>query len=231
MDYGPIATKIKNLNPDVVDFVQNTGEQDVNIMSALKDAGYKGKFMPGAGLDTTTLDNLVKKVGADYIEGMLMIDTDPRQIPSSTSDEYITSLVAAYTTEYGSFKTDGCFWVGGWFVLRDAIAATKSVDTTALADYLSKSPPATKTLVGYTQLYARPDLKQNRTTDGPPGCGMGIVQGGQMVYKGQLTCQDDYIVSIKSLDLLSIYQPYWDKYGKPQFPDEPSQVTWDFLTK
>jgi len=234
VDYGPIATKIMSQNPDVVDFVMNTGEQDVNLIAALKDAGYKGKFMPGAGLDTSTLANLVTKVGAAYVEGMLMLDTDPRQIPSSINDPYLSSLVAAYTTEYGTFKTDGCFWVGGWFVLRDAINATKSVDTAVLKGYLEKSPPATKDLVGYTQLFARPDIKQDRTVDGPPGCGYGIVQGGQMVYKGQFTVQDEYIVTIKAMNLLSVYQPYWDKYGKPTFPAEEaplSKLSWDDVTE
>ena len=43
--------------------------------------------------------------------------------------------------------------------------------------------------------------------------------------------KDQYLASIKSYNLLAAYQPYWDKYGKPQFPDEPSLLDYPDLTK
>jgi len=230
MDFGPIATKIKSLNVDVVDFVQSTGEQVVNIVTALKEAGWKGYVAPGAGLDTATLANLVRRVG-DYAEGMEMLIFDPRQIPATMKDPYLKSLVDAYVKEYGEFKTDGAGWLPPWFVLQDAIKATNSVDSTVLKNYLEKGPPATKTFIGYAQMFARPDLGQFRTIDGAPISGIGVVENGRPVYKLQLTVQDQYLVTIKANNLVDAYQKYWDKYGKPTFPKEDSRFSWEDLKK
>jgi ABC-type branched-subunit amino acid transport system substrate-binding protein len=171
VDFSPIATKIRSLNVDVVDLVQSTGEQVVNIVAALKDAGWKGLIAPGPGLDTATLANLAQKVG-NFVEGMEMLDFDPRQIPSTIQDPSMMSLINAYTKEYGEFKTDGAFWTGPWFVLQGAIKATNNVDADVLKQYLGKGSPPVKTLAGYVQLFARPDLKQNRAIDGAPGHGI-----------------------------------------------------------
>ena len=46
VDFGPIATKIKSLNVDMVDFGVAVGDQVVNLISALKDAGWNGLSSP-----------------------------------------------------------------------------------------------------------------------------------------------------------------------------------------
>jgi len=230
VDFGPIATKIKSMNVDMVDLVVSTGEQVVNIITALKEAGWKGHIAPGAGLDTATLANLQTKVG-DYVEGMAILIFDPRMIPTTMKDLYLKSLVDAYVKEYGEFKTDGCGWLNAWFVLQDAVKATNSVDPTVLKNYLEKGPLATKTFGGYVQLFARPDLQQFRTVDAVPPSGLGDIEKGKVVYKWQLTVQDMYLVSVKVHGLVDVYQKYWDKYGKPTFPKEASRFSWDDLKK
>lgn len=46
VDFGPIATKIKSLNPDYVDFGVNFGPTILNLEVALKDVGWKGFVFP-----------------------------------------------------------------------------------------------------------------------------------------------------------------------------------------
>jgi hypothetical protein len=151
------------------------------------------------------------------------------------------SLLDSYIKEYGTFQTEGCFWVGSWFILKDAINATKSVDPNVLKKYLESGPPGVADLTGYTQLFARPDLQQLRTTDATPGHGIGIVKNGQLTFTSQITVQDQYLVSLKCYEnmpatkgILSVYQKYWDKYGKPTFPrveQKLNRFSWEDLYK
>ena len=120
VDYGPIATKIKSLNPDVVDFGVALGDQVVSLAGALKDAGWKGFIFPGAGINPTTFANIMKRVGS-YFDGAEMLYTDPRGIPIVAKDPEMKALMDRYMKEYGEFHTEGCIWLVGWFYLKDAM--------------------------------------------------------------------------------------------------------------
>ena len=141
VDFGPVATKILSMKPDVVDLCVTMGPQVTSIITALRDVGWKGKNLPGAGLGKDTLANVVKKVGS-FFDGSEMLYFDPRGIPIVTQNPEMKALLNRYVKEYGEFQTEGCFWVGAWFVLKDAIKATKSVDPAVLKSYLEKGPPA-----------------------------------------------------------------------------------------
>lgn len=230
VDYGPIATKVKNLNVDMVDFGISAGAQAVNLLTALKDVGWKGYLAPGTNLPTDVVEGITAKVG-NYWDGAESIYLDPRGIPVVMANPQMKALMDRYVKEYGEFVPDGCFWVGGWFILMDAIKATNSVDTTVLKDYLAKGPKPTLTFGGYTQLLARPDLKQYRTVDGGPGSGRGVIKNGKLVYLDMLTLKDQYLVTIKLHNLVDVYQQYWDKYGKPAFPPEKNIFDYADLKK
>jgi branched-chain amino acid transport system substrate-binding protein len=224
VDFTAFATKIKSENPDMVDITGATNFPA--LVSALKDSGWKGMIAPG-GISGRDTGNVVKMVG-NYFDGAETAMFDPRAIKQ---DADMQALIDEYTKEYGTFSTDGCYWVAGWFMLKDAINATKSVDPTVLKNYLQKGPPAVKTLVGYSQLFARPDLQNFRTIDAAGGHGIGIVQNGNLVYYGQVAAQDQYLASIVSYSQVDVYQKYWDQYGKPKFASEPALFTFADLTK
>ncbi len=230
VDYGPIATKIKSLNPNMVDFGINTGVQIINLLTALKDAGWKGFMAPGTNLPSDVIASIAAKVGP-YFDGAETIFLDPRDMPDVAANPQMKALMDRYIKEYGSFVPDGCFWTGGWFILMDAIKATQSVDTTVLKDYLGKGPKASLTFGGYNQLFARPDLKQYRTVDAAPGTGRGVIKGGKLVYLEQTTVKDQYLSTIKLHNLVDVYQQYWDKYGKPTFPPEKATMDYADLKK
>lgn len=230
VDYGPIATKLKSLNVDVIDFGAAAGDQVVSLTAALKDAGWKGFIFPGAGINPTTFANIIKRVGS-YFDGAEMLYTDPRGTPIVMKDPEMKGLIDRYIKEYGEFRTEGCLWLTGWFTVKEAMMNTKSVDPTVLKDYLAKGPRGTLTLTGYCQLYARPDINQFRTTDGGPGNGRGVVKNGKLEYAGQITTKDEYIATIKVHKLQDLYEKYWEKYGKPKFPNEPNTLDYSDLTK
>jgi hypothetical protein len=230
VDFGPIATKIKSLNPGMVDFGMSSGEQVVNLTSALKDAGWKGFIFPGAGINSNTLANIVGRVGA-YFDGTEMLYFDPRGIPSVSQNPEMRALMERYIKEYGEFQTEGCLWVKGWFILKDAINATQSIEPAVLMKYLESGPKPSMTMAGFAELFARPDLNQLRTVDGAPGANRGVIKNGKLTYLGPIAVKEQYLVTIKVNNLADAYQKYWDQHGRPKFPDEPSTLDYSDLFK
>jgi ABC-type branched-subunit amino acid transport system substrate-binding protein len=226
-DFSAIATKIKSANPDLVDFGTTSGAPITNLIAALKEVGYKGRIFPGGSVTANTFADIVKRVGS-YFDGAETSFFDLRGIQK---DPEMISLMDRYAKEYGQFLADGCFWVGGWFILQDAINATKSVDADVLKKYLENGPKGVMTLTGYRQLFARPDLQNYRTVDVASGHGIGQVQNGKLVYTKQVTVKDQYLISIKTYGLTEAYQNYWNKYGKPVFPNEKSSFDFTDLNK
>ncbi len=227
VDFGPLATKIKNLNPQAVDLGAVTLANRLNLMSSLLDAGYKGVIMPGQ-LTQDAVNNMVKKIGKEPVEGMETGCFDPRGI---IKDPAILSLIDSYIKEYGTFQTDGCRWVTPWFLFEDAVNHTQSVDVDVLVRYLQSSKSAMQTLTGYCQLLARPDLQNLKTIDSAVGTFIGTIQDGKIVASTIVSVKDQYLVSIKAYGLADVYQKYWEQNGKPQFPEEPSLLDFTDVAK
>jgi hypothetical protein len=179
-------------------------------------------------MDEATLDKMVAKFGKEWFEGMATTATDPRSVQK---DPRMVDLIDRYTKEYGTFNADGLRWATSWFFFEDAVNATQSTDPDVLAAYLAKSTKAVMTLGGYAQLVARPDLGGDRTNEAVIHDFVGVIHDGKLAVEKAVSLKDQYLASIKSYNLLAAYQPYWDKYGKPQFPDEPSLLDYPDLTK
>jgi ABC-type branched-subunit amino acid transport system substrate-binding protein len=225
-DFAPIATKIMNAKPDAVFLSYVGGDQVINIEGALKDVGYKGKILPG-NIDPTTLAGCVKRVGAEYMEGQESGYYDPKGIETSPK---IVNYIAAYEAEYGTWHPEGCFWIGPWFLFEDAINGTQSTDVDTLIKYLKSSNHGVQTMTGYTQLFARPDISNFSTIDSAPGHYVGVVHNGQFVYHSTIACKDQYLASVIDYGLQNVYMKYWDQYGKPTFPDQPSRYDFSDVT-
>jgi ABC-type branched-subunit amino acid transport system substrate-binding protein len=217
-DFAPLATKIKNINPDFVETPFVTGDQITNLISALKDSGYKGRVYPG-NINQLVLDNIVKKVGKEYVEGWECVYYDPKGF---VKDPEIVTLIDAYVKEYKEWRSEGCFWISPWFFFKDAIESTKSVDVDTVVKYLQNSKKGVKTFGGYSQLFARPDLKNYKTIDSAPGCYVAVIKDGKLVPLKAVAVKDHYLVTIKAMGLVDVYEKYWEQYGKPTFPPQPS---------
>jgi ABC-type branched-subunit amino acid transport system substrate-binding protein len=227
VDFSPIATKIKSLNPDALDLGTVSGDQGLNLLSAIKDVNYKGIISPG-NMTQSTLDNAVKKLGKDYVEGMKTAGTDPRGVQD---DPAMLELIEKYTQKYGEFHSDGCLWITPWFYFQDAVNSTQSVDVSVLADYLHNSKHAVMTMMGYSQLFARPDVGNFQTMEAVTTNIIETVKDGKLVATQIVSVQDQLLVSIKVLGLVDAYQKYWDQYGKPEFPPQKSLFDFADLTK
>jgi hypothetical protein len=152
------------------------------------------------------------------MEGWQYFYQDPR---GYQKDPEILALIDAYTKEYGEFRTGGCMWVAYWFILKDAIEHTQSVDVETIKAYLDKSDHAVKTLTGNCQLFARPDTGNLRTVSGEPADYVAVVKDGKEIPYRNIAVKDHYLASILSYGLTDVYKKYWEKYGYPTFPKEP----------
>jgi branched-chain amino acid transport system substrate-binding protein len=228
-DFSSLATKIMSLDPrpDHIDLSFVVGDQITQIISALYDAGYKGTVAP-YNLNPNILANIIAKTGKEYIEGWEFLNFDPRGV---TDDRKIVALIDKYTEKYGEFRSEGAFWVAPWFFFEDAVLNTQSVDVEVLREYLQNSKAGVRTLDGYSQLFARPDVENLKTIDVAPGHGVGIIKDGNMELLKTVSVQDQYLVSIKVYGLEDVYNAYWAKAGKPTFPDEPYVYGWEEFNK
>jgi ABC-type branched-subunit amino acid transport system substrate-binding protein len=221
-DFGPLATTIKNINSDFVEFPYVTGDQITNIVAALKDAGFKGKVNPG-NINPLVLENIVKKVGKEYVEGWECIYYDPKGV---VRDPEIVALIDRYVKEYKEWRSEGCNWISSWFLFKDAVENTKSADVDVITKYLQNSKQAVKTFGGYEMLFARPDLKNYKTIDAARGVYVATIKDGKLVPLKTVAVKDHYLVSIKAAGLVDVYEKYWERYGKPNFP--PQESLYDF---
>jgi ABC-type branched-subunit amino acid transport system substrate-binding protein len=218
VDFAPVATKIKSLNPDILDcnYAGATA-----LFNALYDVGFKGLILP-AQVTPDMFQAVITHCGKQFMEGWQYFLQDPRMYPNQPPE--VTALLDAYTKEYGDFQTGGCMWVAYWFILKDAIDNTKSVDVEVIKAYLDKSNHAVRTLTGYCQLFARPDANNLRTISGEPADFVGTIRDGKEIPVQGIAIKDHYLASILSYGLVDVYKAYWEQYGYPTFPADQVSV-------
>src|SRR5208337_3114364 len=100
-----------------------------------------------------------------------------------------------------------------WFPFRDAVETTGSVDPEVIRKYLQNSKRGVMTLLGYVQLFARPDKGNFKTIDAAPTTPVALVKNGKLTGLKVASVKDQYLVSIKSYNMVDAYQKYWDTYG------------------
>jgi ABC-type branched-subunit amino acid transport system substrate-binding protein len=218
-DFGPLAIQVKSLHPDFVELPHwGEGSQLTAMISALNDVGFKGNVYPG-NVTPYVLDNVVKKVGKQFVEGWECVYFDPK---GYNKDPEINALIDQYMKEYKEWHNEGCFWMSPWFLFKDAVESTQSVDPETIAKYLKNSKKAVKTFLGYDQLFARPDLKNYSTIDSAVGHYIAVIKDGKLTPLKGVSVKDQYLVSIEAMGLTDVYKKYWEQYGKPTFPPQPS---------
>ncbi|MBW1799761.1 MAG: ABC transporter substrate-binding protein [Deltaproteobacteria bacterium] len=198
-DYTPFATKIKSKNPGFVDTgTTPSGAPTVLIAKALYDVGYKG-----GGIFNNMSDSwkeIVQKLGPEVIEGACGGFKDPRDY---RKEKWVLELCDAYERKYGVWETDAINWIGGWFVLMDAVKKADSLDVDVLA----------KTLQGveYDTIYARgkfvarPDKKNPRKCDSVGEQIPGIIKNGKFQVIKIMSYDENYRLTVKSYGMEKVF--------------------------
>jgi branched-chain amino acid transport system substrate-binding protein len=229
VDYAPVASKIKDLNPDVVDllylgFIPNAVPQ---LYRSLYDVGYQGVILPGI-MSQDALDAIVAQTGKEAVEGGMcsQYGADPR---IWATDPRILSILDAYVEEYGKLEFDGVADLNMFLPLEAAINATQSVDTDVIKNYLDNSPAPVLTVYGGKMMrVARPDIGNYRTSGAIMTIPSVVIHDGKLMPGDWwLTAHDSYLFSIMQNKLEDVYKAYWDEYGYPSFPADEKK--WEVL--
>ncbi len=94
------------------------------------------------------------------------------------------------------------------------------MDPEVIKKFLENGPKADKTICGWVQLFAGPDVGNNRAIDGIPSHGIGIIKDGKLEFFKKVSVKGRYIMTVVCNKIVPVYQKYRDKFGKPKFPDD-----------
>ena len=145
-DFSPIVRAVQASNPDLV-IVCSYPLSSVGITLAVNEANYKPKMIGGAmvGLQATVFK---QKLGSKH-NGFVNYET---WVPSDKMMKPAAEFFKKYQARAGAEGVDPLgYYLGGWGyayagVVGQAIAETKSIDDTKIADYFRKA--TFKTIMG-----------------------------------------------------------------------------------
>jgi branched-chain amino acid transport system substrate-binding protein len=157
-DFSAIATRLKNLNPDVFTTCAGGPVQDSLAMKSLKQAGWDGQIFLYV---TLSPGNIEKVISLDWVEGMLgSVTGTEMDSPPPLSQE----LRDIYIAKYGKWDNPEVLHVNTWYFLMAALKQAQSLDPDKVADTITKgmkfvTPQAPAITI------SRPDLKNPRAID------------------------------------------------------------------
>jgi branched-chain amino acid transport system substrate-binding protein len=217
VDWGPIATKVVSYHPDAIDMIYLTVPAGSTYMyGALATTSYKGTILSGL-MPETDLENIVKTCGKDIVEGGEVAGYNPLGMQK---DPRMLSFINEYIKQNGKMETLATTNLNPMFLLEDAVLNSGSVDVETVKKYLDSSNHPVRGLVGWTQLFARPDLGNYRTVCGGLSNPVARITDGKLQNISNVPLKDQYLFTIISGNMVDVYKAYWAQYGYPTFPEE-----------
>jgi ABC-type branched-subunit amino acid transport system substrate-binding protein len=137
-DFGPIAARIKDANPDVV-WVGAIGLEGNQLLDAMKKIDYAPKFhfymYPAPG-------PMVQAPEAKNALAATIFEQDPPFTNNPGAAEFVkifNERAAKAGLPYTGVETQAAASYSAWQVLEAAVTATKSLDDKVLAEWLRKN--------------------------------------------------------------------------------------------
>ena len=138
-DYGPIAARIKDANPDFI-YVGAIGLEGNQLLDALKKIDYTPKYhfymYPAPGPMATSPDAQERARGHD-VRGASAVHQQPETRPAFV--KAFNERAAKAGLPYTSVETQAAASWTAWQLLEAAVTATKSLDDKVLIDWLKKN--------------------------------------------------------------------------------------------
>ncbi len=130
MDFYPVATRLAQDKPDLIDFGGTIGRDQGLAVKALRELGYKGKILLGY----SDAKSFVDIAGADAAEGTIMFDT--LAAPQNDAEKQLSDW---WIAKYGPPMPSFAYLMWDWpFMLAQAIQDAGTTDTVKVADSLRK---------------------------------------------------------------------------------------------
>jgi branched-chain amino acid transport system substrate-binding protein len=137
-DFGPIAARIKDANPDFL-FVGALGLEGNQLLDAMKKIDYAPKFhfymYPAPG-------PMVQAPEAKNALAATIFEQDPPYLNNPGAAEFVkifNERAAKAGLPYTGVETQAAASYSAWQVLDAAVTATKSLDDKVLAEWLRKN--------------------------------------------------------------------------------------------
>jgi branched-chain amino acid transport system substrate-binding protein len=157
-DFSAIATRLKNLDPDVFTTCAGGPVQDSLSFKAMKESGWNGVIFSYVGLNPASIKKIIS---LDFVEGMIgcMNGTD-MPTPPPFSQEFRDM----YTAKHGRYDDPSILHINNWYLLMAALEQVQSLDSDKIAAHIAKgmkfvSPQAPAMTI------SRPDLNNPRCVD------------------------------------------------------------------
>jgi branched-chain amino acid transport system substrate-binding protein len=180
-DFSGIAVKAVSLKPGIFHGMGITsGAEILQVVKALRDAGYKGPIM-SEYVTQEVLNDIVAKVGKKGVEGMLVTSYDPTMLPENIRPKEATELRENYEKYYGKWETEGVQWVGNWYTWLAAVKKADSLDPDKVMAAIDRNFEV-KTPDGPAKFFTRPDLGNYKYCDYSKTIYTGIVKDGKVEF-------------------------------------------------
>lgn len=128
LDFYPVATRLAQDKPDLIDFGGTIGRDQGLAVKALRELGYTGRILLGYA----DAKSFVEIAGADAAEGTLLFDT--LAAPQNDAERELQDW---WLKKYGPPMPSFAYLMWDWpFILAQAIEQAQSVDTPKVADAL-----------------------------------------------------------------------------------------------
>jgi branched-chain amino acid transport system substrate-binding protein len=131
LDFYPVATRLAQDKPDLIDFGGTIGRDQGLAVKALRELGYKGYILLGYA----DAKSFVEIAGHDAAEGTILFDTlaEPQNDAARQLNDW-------WLKKYGPPMPSFAYIVWEFpFILAQAMQEAQSVDTTKVADALRKT--------------------------------------------------------------------------------------------
>jgi branched-chain amino acid transport system substrate-binding protein len=184
-DLSAMATKVKELNPDV--FMPSLSvEGDTLAFKAVYQVGYKGQiFFPGAH----SVEAMLAMVPPECIEGLIKGEDPVHLEPPGT--QMAADFKAAWIAKYGSWTKPALFYYINFMCMKAALEKAGSTDPDKVADVIANGLQWDAASGSY-QMIDRPDKNNSRTIDCVEDCYPVRVVNSQIELIEHLSLADSY---------------------------------------
>jgi branched-chain amino acid transport system substrate-binding protein len=157
-DFSAIATRLKNLKPDVFTTCAGGPVQDALAFKAMKESGWDGQILSYVGLNPPSIARIIS---LDFVDGMLGCMNG---VDLPTPPPFSQKFKDVYIAKHGKWDNPSTLHINNWFLLTTALTQANSLDSEKVAAYIAKgmrfeSPQAKGMTV------SRPDLNNPRCID------------------------------------------------------------------
>ncbi len=177
-DFSRIATKVVSLKPDHFDCDGATGAENIQIIKALREAGYKGG-VTAVYMTQPVVDDLVGKVGKQGVEGIYVFINDTTLPAVKNKPAGIMEFRKNYEAYYGKWETDALMWADAWYVWLAAVKKANSIDPDKVVGVIRQGMEVSSPN-GLGKFYTRPDLGNKDYCDYAQPVRLGVVKDGKI---------------------------------------------------